>query len=321
MRTGILLTAFGGPDSLEAVGPFMRNLMGREPAPEIVERAQGKYASIGGCSPLPERTDEIAQALQDRLRDEGYDVDVLVGMRYWHPTIAESFDSLVVDGAARVVQLSLSPFESAVSSGAYRDAVRAAAGAHPGLEVVEAASFYDADGFLAGLAQGAASAVDDLVAERPLIVFSAHSLPVKDVEADPRYVEQLRDAAARVAARLDLAPGAPDTEVLPGLAVFGSAAEHPWMFAYQSRGVAPGEWLGPLLEDVMDVAVRAGFDGVAVCPVGFGTDHMETLYDLDVVAARHAVGLGLAFTRAAVPNASPLMIDALASRLEPLLRS
>ncbi len=318
MRTGILLTAFGGPDSLDAVGPFMRNLMGREPAPEIVARAQGKYAAIGGASPLPERTAQIAERLAERLREDGHDVDVVVGMRYWHPTIGEGFDELAAAGARRVVQLSLSPFESAVSSGAYRAAVLEAAKAHD-LPVVEAASFYDAQGFLDALTEGARDAIDDIVAERPLVIFSAHSLPVRDIEADPRYLEQLREATAAVAQRLELAPGAPDTEVLPGVSAFGSAGERPWVFAFQSKGVAPGEWLGPMLEDVMDAAKANGFDGVAVCPVGFGTDHMETLYDLDVVAAQHAIGEGLAFTRAAVPNASPLMIDALASRLEPLL--
>jgi ferrochelatase len=319
VRIGILLTAFGGPDCLDSVGPFMCNLMGREPAPEIVGRAQKKYESIGGCSPLPERTAEIASALQERLCNGGHDVQVRVGMRYWQPMIAESYAGLVADGAARIVQVSLSPFESAVSSGAYRVAVGEAATAHPEVELVEAASFYDAEGFVAGLAAGAQSAIDALDAQRPLIVFTAHSLPIADIEADPRYVEQLQATTAAVADRLGLPEGAADAAVLPGMSVFGHAGERPWLFSYQSRGMTPGEWLDPQIEDVMDAAGSAGFDGVAVCPIGFGTDHMETLYDLDIVAAQRAGDAGLAFTRGTVPNASPAMIDALASRITPLL--
>jgi ferrochelatase len=319
VRTGILLTAFGGPDCLESVGPFMCNLMGREPAPEIVGRAQKKYESIGGCSPLPARTAEIADALQSRLRSDGHDVVVRVGMRYWHPMIAESYDSLVADGASRIVQVSLSPFESAVSSGAYRSAVAEAAQGHPAVEIVEAASFFDAEGFVAGLADGARSAIDALSGQRALIVFTAHSLPIADIEADPRYVEQLRATTAAVVARLGLPAGAVDTEVLPGMLVYGHAGDRPWLFSYQSRGMTPGIWLDPQIEEVMDAAGSAGFEAVAVCPIGFGTDHMETLYDLDVVAARRAADAGLEFSRGAVPNASPAMIDALASRITPLL--
>jgi ferrochelatase len=319
VRTGILLTAFGGPDCIESVGPFMSNLMGREPSPEIVARAQSKYESIGGCSPLPERTAEIADALKARLRADGHDVEVRVGMRYWHPTIAESFDGLVADGAGRIVQMSLSPFESAVSSGAYRSAVERAGEDHPGVELVEAASFHDAAGFVEALAAGARAAIDGLGCLRPLVVFTAHSLPVADSEADGRYVEQLRATTAAVAARLALPAGDVGAEVLPRMPVFGHSGERPWLFTYQSRGMTPGEWLGPQIEDVMDAAGAAGFDGVAVCPIGFGTDHMETLYDLDVVAARRAAAAALAFTRGAAPNASPAMIEALASCITPLL--
>lgn len=320
MRAGILLTAFGGPDCLESVGPFMCNLMGREPAPEVVARAQKKYECIGGCSPLPERTGEIAEALETRLHADGFDAEVAVGMRYWDPTIAASFDKLVADGAVRIVQMSLSPFESAVSSGAYRDAVAQAAAAHPGVEVVEGSSFFDAEGFEQGLAEGAAAAIEALDGVRPLILFTAHSLPVRDIEADPRYIEQLYATTAAVVRRLGLPAGSLDTVVVPGVGpVFGQAGDRPWLFTFQSKGLAPGEWLGPQIEDVIAATAAAAFDGVAVCPIGFGTDHMETLYDLDIVAGQCAEAAGLAFSRAAVPNASPLMIDALASRIEPLL--
>ena len=317
--TGILLTAYGGPDTLDAVGPFMCNLMGRESSPEVISRVQAKYELIGGCSPLPLRAAEIASALQERLAELGNEVEVRVGMRYWGVTIAESLDALVSDGASRIVQVSLSPFESAITSGAYRGAVEAAAEGHPSVEIVEAASFSDAEGFVSALAEAAVVARKALVAQRPLVVFSAHSLPVADAVADPRYVDQLRATAVAVASRAGLPEADGEVEALPGIVAFGHVGDQPWLFSYQSRGMAPGAWLDPQIEDVLDAAGAAGFDGVAVCPIGFGTDHMETLYDLDIVAAERAAGDGLAFTRASVPNASPGMIEALVSRVTPLL--
>jgi ferrochelatase len=318
-RTAVLLTAYGGPDRIESVGPFMRNLMGREPDPEVVRRAELKYLTIGGASPLPEKTAEIATALHTRLREAGHEVEVVVGMRYWFPTIAESVDKLVADGAERIVQVSLSPFESAISSGAYRSAMAEAAAAHPELDFVEAPSFYDSPDFRRALADGATQAIADLPGLHPLIIFTAHSLPVSDVEADPRYVQQLEVTVAAVAELVGLPKGASDTEVLPGIRTFGNAGERAWLFAYQSRGAAPVEWLGPTLEDVIAATVEAGFDGVALCPVGFATDHMETLYDLDVVAADQALTADIEVTRAAVPNASAELIAALTSRIVPLL--
>jgi protoporphyrin/coproporphyrin ferrochelatase len=318
-KTAVLLTAYGGPDSVESVGPFMRNLMGREPDPEVVRRAELKYLAIGGSSPLPARTAEIATALDDRLREDGHGVQVMVGMRYWDPTIASAVDRLVDDGAERIIQVSLSPFESAISSGAYRTAMAEAAASHPGLEVVETPSFYDSPDFRQALADGASEAIADLPGERGLTIFTAHSLPVKDAEADPRYVDQLEETVLDVAALAGLPQGARGTEVLPGVEALGHAGDRAWLFAYQSRGAARGDWLGPSLEDVIDAAVAAGFDGVSICPVGFATDHMETLYDLDIVAADRALTADIEVTRAAVPNASPELISALASRLEPLL--
>lgn len=314
--TGVLLMAFGGPDSLEAVGPFCENLMGRMPSAEVLEQIKARYARIGGGSPLPAIAGRVASRLQAEIG-----VPVAVGMRYWQPSIAEGLQQLADAGVTRVVALSLSPFESPASSGAYRAAIAEAAPALPALTVVEAPSFRCAPTFVSSLADAARDAVVALpAASRRAVVFTAHSLPLEDGGAE-RYVAELRETTAAVAEAAGLPASAEGGQTwLPGVEAFGSdTAEVPWLFAYQSKGRRGGEWLVPDVADVLKSLAEAGYEAVAVSPVGFATDHMETLYDLDIDAAGLAADLGLAFARAAVPNDSDRMAEALASVVEPLL--
>ncbi|MBE0475496.1 MAG: ferrochelatase [Coriobacteriia bacterium] len=321
MSSAVLLTAFGGPDRAEAVGPFMARLMGREPEERLVDAVTARYRAIGGCSPLPAIAESVASLLAEELRSRGHDVAVRVGMRYWHPLIGESVDALAAGGADRLVTVSLSPFESKVSSVAYREAVMEAKARRPGLSVAEAPMLHRAPAFTAALEEAAARAVDAAAAAgRALALFTAHSLPLDDLLSDDPYVREVRATAEEVAGRLGL--GADDTgEVaLGGTSAWGDLrGERPWIVAYQSKGRRPGAWLGPDLEDMLEAAAEAGFEAVAVCPVGFATDHMETVYDLDVSAAERARDLGLAFERAEAPNDRPLLIEALRSLVEPLL--
>lgn len=321
-RTGVLLMGFGGPDSLDAVGPFCTNLMGREPAPDALERIKSRYVAIGGSSPLPVIAGRIAARLEQRLSRGGERVPVLVGMRYWDPYIADGLAALVADGCDRVVAVSLSPFESPASSGGYRKALAEAAAGFPALTVVEATSFRETPAFIGALAEALAEAVRELPAGlRRAVLFTAHSLPASELDGSG-YVEELRECAAEVAESAALDPPAPGGEErwLPAVEAFGSAnGEPPWLFAYQSKGLRPGDWLGPDIADVLRSLAGSGYEAVAVAPIGFATDHMETLYDLDVDAAGLALGLGLEFVRAAVPNDSDRMVEALADVVEPLL--
>lgn len=339
MRTGVLLTAFGGPRNLDEVVPFMRSLMGREPSDAVVVASTRKYLTIGGFSPLPFTAERIASNLERELSGlERLDVDdsegigmlglppavpratggvkmpVAVGMRYTEPSIRSAVDELAAQGVREIVTVSLTPFDAAVTTGAYREAVAEAVAAHPGLRVVEGAAYNRSDAFVGALADGVVGALDEAGegGRRTLVVFTAHSLPVADVEKDPAYVDQLRETVAAVAAAAGLgAPG--EQAALPGVDAFGGGADAaPWLLAYQSRGASGGEWLGPGLEDVIAAASDAGFQAVAVAPVGFAIDHMETLYDLDVVAADQVLEAGMEFSRAKLPNDAPAMIEALA---------
>lgn len=315
-RTGVLLMGFGGPDSLEAVGPFMCNLMGREPSAELVERVQARYDSIGGASPLPEIASQIAQALERELADKGRDAPVRVGMAYWHPFVAEGLGELRALGVDRVVTISLSPFESKAATGACRDAVSAEAG---GLEVVEAPMA----GTLASFVEAHAAALRNALAGGrgpSVVVFTAHSLPVADLAEDDEYVAGLRRTADAIAESLGWASGVDGGGTVGPISTYGTTAgRQPWLLAYQSKGQRPGEWLGPELDDIIDAAAQEGVRSIVVSPIGFVTDHMETLYDLDIVAASRAEKSGISFVRSQVPNADSALVAEMAAKLDSLI--
>lgn len=324
MGTGVLILGFGGPDSIESVAPFMCNLMGREPSEELVERVCKRYLTIGGSSPLTEIGIAIAEALSAALIDLEKPVPVAVGMRYWHPYIAEALEALKEAGCDRVVTVSMSPFESKVAQGAYREAVQEAVERIGGIEIIEGPLVSDLVEFANYFAGSAALALTDLEPNQgAILAFTAHSLPEADlVENDP-YEAGLRKVAEAVAEQLGLQVGheGAGPPVLDGIRAYGSSqAPRAWYLVYQSKGNKPGEWLGPDLEAFIDAAAAAEHvTAVVVVPIGFLTDHMETLYDLDVVAAERALDSGLEFQRAKVPNDDEGVIKALAARIAPLL--
>lgn len=324
-RTGIVLLGFGGPDSIESVQPFMCNLMGRVPSPELVERICGNYEAIGGKSPLVGIAVDIAQELHARLGDLGHDVPARVGMRYWHPYIADSLDELSKLGCARIVTVSLSPFESKVASGAYREAIEEALRADGlgHLDVIEAPLVSQLPQFADFLAESTQVALGTLPdADNCLVAFTAHSLPASDLVDDDPYIAGVRATALAIAGRLGWAKGEEGAGVglLDGFSAFGAVGGvQPWLMVYQSKGVRPGAWLGPGLDELIEASGQAGVRSLVVCPIGFMTDHMETLFDLDTVAAVQAAEAGIAFVRAPVPNADKLVVDALAEAVAELL--
>lgn len=316
-RSGVLLTAFGGPRTLDEVGPFIATMTGREPSEATVARSREKYERIGGGSPLPEIAERIAVAIEVEIAARAPGVNVRLGMRYASPSIAETLSELVATGVDTVIALSLSPFEAEITTKAYREAVSQAA-ALAGCAVIEAPGYHLHGGFVESHAAGLRDALRSLEAERPLVVMTAHSLPCDETSRDDTYVRQLRESASAVAVAAALREPSEPSQVglwtvpMETLWAENSVDAPPWITAYQSRGYRACEWLEPELETVIEAAAGAGFDAVVVAPVGFVTDHMETLYDLDIVAREAASSAGLAYARAAVPNDDPRMIAAFA---------
>lgn len=322
-NTGVLLLGFGGPDSLDAVQPFMSNLMDREPSDELVAKVRTRYLAIGGASPLPEIAASVAKGLESRLADLGKPVPVRVGMRYWHPFIENAVAELVTLGCDRIVTVSLSPFESKAATGAYREAIAAAVAGHPGLEVVEAPLVSELDEFIDYMTGSTAAAIEEIEPnEGAIVVFTAHSLPEADLEADDPYVAGLERVAQAIAKKLGLEPGVAGAgaPLLTDFEAFGSAkAPRAWFLVYQSKGQRPGGWLEPDLSALTKAAADSAVTALAVVPIGFLTDHMETRYDLDIVGADETLSSGLEWSRGPVVNDAPTVLDGLARSIAELL--
>lgn len=322
--TAVMLVGFGGPDCIDSVRPFMCNLMGCEPSDELVARVERRYLTIGGASPLPAIAGQMAQALETKLSEGGHRVPVVLGMRYWPPMIGDTLRGLYHHGFRRVIVVSLSPFESKVATGAYREAFDEVLPELEGMELVEAPPLHTLSGFGGLLVGGAAEALTEVKDHQPaLLIFTAHSLPVTDLDDDDRYVPALRQLVDRMVGVLQMEKGTEldgSDERLTGIEAYGSLADpQPWLFAFQSKGNRPCEWLGPDLDDVVDAAIAGGFKSIVVAPVGFATDHMETLYDLDVVLAGKVFDANLEFARAPVPNADELLVSSIADAITPLI--
>lgn len=315
-NTGVLVTGFGGPDSIDAVAPFMCNLMGREPSDELVDSVCRRYRAIGGSSPLPEIAGSIAVKLESALATAGKPMPVEVGMAYWHPFIEDALGRLKEMGCDRVIAVSLSAFESKVASDAYRDAMNDAAESLGGLEIVEAPVISELPEFAHFMAGGTATALMDIEPnEGAIVAFTAHSLPLSDLTDDDPYVKGLERVASQVAVELGLESGHHNAgeNMFESFRAYGADVRpRAWYLVYQSKGQKPGDWLGPELDELIDVCVEAGVPALVVCPIGFVTDHMETLYDLDIVIADKVLRADMEFLRSPVPNDFDTIVDAIA---------
>jgi ferrochelatase len=281
--TGVLLLAHGTPESLDQMPAYLARVRGgRPPSPALVEEMTRNYAAIGGRSPLTDLTRAQAEAL---ARDVG--IPVYVGMRNWDPLIAGALAAAARDGIRRLIAIPLAPQYSSLSVAKYGDAVTAARPAE--MEVVFVDAWYDHPGLLEAFAEKVRAAL--AAAPADLVLFTAHSLPTRVVDAGDPYAAHVRATAAGVAARVGL--GEP-------------------RIAYQSAGRTEEPWLGPTVEQALETAAAAGVRRVLLAPIGFVCDHTEILYDLDVVAAAAAHARGMTLARTESLNASPTFIRALA---------
>lgn len=294
---GVLLTAVGGPDSLDDVGPFLVDIRGGRPAsPELVAEFRERYAKIGGKSPLLEISNAQAKALESRLAEDGGGFRCCVGMRNWTPRIRDVFAQMVADGLDRIVVLPLTPYHSRRSVGAYFRAVDDAAtkaGASVQTAKIESWNTEPAllDAFV-GVTEDALSRLESRGHRDPAVIFTAHSLPRKLMEEGDDYEAELRETRELILKRMRPLRS---------------------RMAYQSAGRTDEPWLGPSLDDSLRELARAGEKAVLVVPFGFISDHLELLYDLDIEAKETAEGLGMDFERAASLNTDPRFIDAMAA--------
>jgi len=291
---GILLLAFGGPNSLDDVGPFLENIFpGRPLSPALIDQVRERYRLIGGKSPLLKITERQAQSLKHSLLKARRVIEVYTGMRHWHPYIQETFKTMGGKGVKKVLCLILSPYSSRATAEGYKDAVQTAIkNSTKKIEVNFVPSCHTNPICIDAVFEKVKAGLDLFPSHRQpyvQIIFTGHSLPQTAVKNDP-YVDQIHATISSVMQR------------------FKNNDGH---LAFQSRGRGNGEWLSPDVEDVLKVLAKSGKVEVLVVPLGFVSDHLETLHDLDIILRKKAWDLGLNFQRSPSLNDSPKFIEAL----------
>jgi protoporphyrin/coproporphyrin ferrochelatase len=304
-RKGVILLAHGAPERLEDIPVFLLNVRGGRPLPpaavkEITEHYRliglRPGAEPGEASPLARLTLRQAAALQERMG-----LPVLVGMRNWRPYIAEAVEQATEQGLDHLTAVCLAPQNSRTSVGLYRQRLEEARQkAAPGLEIDFVDSWHDHAGLIAAFAQRLKAALDQIDAAPSAepgagvpVIFTAHSVPERTIRDGDPYADQVRRTASLVA---DSAEGR----------IAG------WSLAFQSQGMSPEPWIGPAAESEIDRWAAAGYRRVVVAPIGFVCDHVEILYDIDIVLREHARTRGVTLFRPESLNDSPPFIEALA---------
>ena len=297
----LLVVSFGGPEGMDEVMPFLENVTrGRNVPRERLEEVAHHYERFGGVSPINRQNRELIAALEAELRGHGIELPIAFGNRNWHPFLEEALRGLEASGARRVLAFFTSAFSSYSGCRQYReDIYRAQAAVGPGApEVLKLRAFYNHPGFVEANVARVRAALERIPEERQPaapIVFTAHSIPVAMAERC-RYADQLGEASRLVAE----AVGVGD-----------------WALVYQSRSGPPQvPWLEPDVLDHLRGLRERGVTDVVVSPVGFVSDHLEVLYDLDVEAVELGEKLGMNVVRAGSAGTHPAFVSMIRELIE-----
>ena len=297
-KTAVLLMAYGTPRTPAEIEPYYTDIRrGRAPTPEQLADLVARYDAIGGISPLAARTEAQRDALQKALNEIAPDTyEVVLGLKHAAPMIETSVNELAARGFQHIIGLVLAPHYSSFSIGQYMGRARAAAEPH-GITVTAIDSWATEPAFVEFLAADLRSRLSTMPANAK-VLFTAHSLPQRIIDAGDPYPDELRSTAEAVA-------------IAAGLDSWSS-----WSIAWQSAGRTPEPWIGPdILAVIDDLAASENASGVVVCACGFVADHLEVLFDLDIEAKQHAQAKGLAFDRTSCVNDDATIMHALAQRV------
>lgn len=306
-KTAVLLLQMGGPDSLEAVEPFLRNLFSDRDIIRIgppffqpliarfIARRRSKkiveyYRLIGGRSPLRELTGKQAVELE-RVLGGGY--RCFVAMRYWKPDTAEALEAIRREGISRIIALSLYPHYSRATSGSsFNELERIRGRYQEQFEITRIQQFYDHPLYIAALAEKIEQALAGFAGRSAVqLVFTAHGLPQSFIDSGDPYLDQIRATVSLVMER------------------FMDVSHH---LAFQSRA-GPVKWLEPSTGDTIRELASSGSKQLLMVPVSFVSDHIETLHEIDIQYREEALNLGISdFRRVESLNTSPLFIKCLA---------
>ncbi len=287
---GVLVMAYGGPNNLDEVEPYLLDVRGHRPtAPEIIHEVRERYKLIGGRSPILEQTQAQADALQAALGTPAF--KTFVGMRHWHPYIKDTLAQMQARGISQAIGLAMAPHYSRMSIGAYYKKIEEA---QSPIEIARIEHWHLLPGYLDTLAARVTGALQRFPAEARStvpIIFSAHSLPERILSWNDPYPDELRATVAALMERL---------------------GPHPHEFAFQSAAISNEPWLGPDVGAALDRLAAEGQKHALVAPIGFVVEHVEILYDIDVVYQQQARKLGLHLERIEMLGSAPAVINGLA---------
>ena len=320
MKVGVLLFNLGGPETLRDVKPFLYRLFSD---PEIIhvkfsplrkaiaymiatfrrKTSEGYYSQIGGGSPLRRLTEEQARALADELKRRGRDVETFVGMCTWHPFLFEAVDKIDEANIDSLVILPLFPQYSVTTTGSGFAVLRELIDKHPQfkkLDVQWICSWADQPTYIESFVQAIQRELGKFTdPEKVHLLFSAHSIPESYVRKGDPYLEQTKETVELIMVRL--------------------GRRNPYQLSFQSK-IGPVKWLQPFTSDVIVELGKQGVDDVLVIPVSFVSEHIETLYELDILFRKVAADAGVEnFRRVPALNSDPTFIRALADIVESTL--
>lgn len=292
---GVLIMAYGGPNSIEEIPGYLADIRnGRPTTQAVLDEITNNYRQIGGKSPLLEFSTKQAAAVAARLDVSHF--KCYLGMRHWAPWIEETVGEMIEDGISQAVSVVLAPHYSGMSIAKYQAKIT------DGLEMYRGeiafrhiASYHDAPTLVQAFAERVQVCLERWPEDRRdsvHVIFSAHSLPERILQSGDPYDAQCRETARLVAT----CAGLPDDR---------------WSWSYQSAGRSPEPWLGPQLEEYIPELAERGVKDVIAVPVGFVSDHVEILYDIDIKAQAAAREHGVRLERPPSLNDDPLYIDTL----------
>ncbi len=298
-HTAVLLMAHGAPESVEHIPAYLQHIMkGRPPSDEIIAQVKERYQLVGGKSPLLEITTKQALSLEKRLNQSTEVFKVFIGMRHWHPFIDETVQQMASDPPERLLALSLAPQYSTLSVAAYIETLnKALSSAHLNVPVQTVKSWYKQPDLIEAFCEKIKDALnhyEEDIRKEVHLLFTAHSLPESVLEQGDPYPQEVEGTVKAILKNLDI-----------------HSKEYSSSFAYQSQGFRGGKWLGPEVEKILDQLASKETKHVLLVPIGFVCDHVEILYDVDILFKDYAKTLGITLRRTASLNDSPRFIDAL----------
>lgn len=304
MKTiGVLMMAYGGPNTLDDVEPYLADIRhGRPTPPELLAEITERYRLIGGKSRILEITNAQARGVEQRLNEnasDGVTFRTYVGMRHWHPYIADVVPQMLADGVEAIVAIVMAPHFSRMSVGAYLGKLNKALieqGAD--IPVIPVESWKDEPAFIDAVSRRIEDTrqrfSEDIREDVPLL-FTAHSLPARILESGDPYPTELQTSVDLVVSKLQ---------------------PRNWRWAFQSQGASSEPWLGPTVEDTLAEMAEQGFKNVLFVPIGFVCDHVEVLFDIDIEHREQAEELGMRLERIDMLNDDPGLIEAVSNAVQ-----